>query len=366
MKITRRNFLKSSLILGGSILISPSLIFALPQKSVPQKSVPQKSVPQKKEIWIPAYEKLEEEGELARRIEEAYVIFESCRCCPRQCGVNRKKGERGFCRAPYRAMVYSAHPHFGEEIPLVGQSGSGTIFFSNCNLRCVFCQNWPISHEGRGKEVRDEELADMMLNLQKMGCHNINLVTPTHVMPNILNATRIALKKGLRIPLVYNTSGYERFEIVRLLDGIVDIYMPDFKYTDPAMAAKYSAGAYNYPDVTARAIIEMNRQVGELKVDQRGIAFRGLIIRHLVMPNRVAGTEKFVKWVAENLPKSTYVNIMAQYRVEYRAYEYPEIARAITVKEFMEAVEWAKKYGLTNLDYQTMMLWNFYQKHESD
>ncbi len=348
MKLTRREFIKRSLVIGGSFLLSSSRILAVPQT--------------REERWIPAYAKLEKEGQLARRIEQAYSIFENCRCCPRQCGVNRRKGERGFCRAPYKPVIYSTHPHFGEEIPLVGQSGSGTIFFSNCNLHCVFCQNWPISHEGRGREVQDEDVADMMIGLQQMGCHNINLVTPTHVMPNILNATRIALKKGLHIPLVYNTSGYERLEIVKLLDGIVDVYLPDFKYMESDKAAKYSAGAYNYPEVTAKAITEMHRQVGELEVDKRGIAMRGLIIRHLVMPNRIAGTEKFVKWVAETLPRSTYVNIMSQYRVEYKAYDYPEIARGITVEEFLEAVEWAIKYGLTNLDYQTVAAWNLYQK----
>jgi putative pyruvate formate lyase activating enzyme len=309
---------------------------------------------------------LEKAGQLAQRIEQAYSIFRNCRLCPRQCGANRLKGKRGVCQAPTKPVIFSAQPHFGEEIPLVGQHGSGTIFFSNCNLRCVFCQNWPISHEGRGKEVQEEDLADMMIGLQQMGCHNINLVTPTHVMPNILKATRIALYKGLHIPLVYNTSGYERLEIVQLLDGIVDIYMPDFKYTDPVKAGKYSAGAWDYPEVAKEAIAEMHRQVGELKVDKRGIAFRGLIIRHLVMPNRVAGSEKFVRWVAETLPKSTYVNIMSQYRVEYKAYDYPEIARGITIQEFLEAVEWAKQYGLTNLDYQAVATYNFYKKQRTD
>ncbi len=348
MKLTRRDFIKRTLAVGGTFLLSLSPIYAIPKKS--------------EELWIPAYERLEREGEFTDRIERAYALFESCECCPRRCGVNRLRGERGFCRAPHKPVIYSAHPHFGEEIPLVGQSGSGTVFFSNCNLRCVFCQNWPISHEGRGREVRDRDLADMMIGLQSIGCHNINLVTPTHVMPNILNATRIALKKGLHIPLVYNTSGYERLEIVKLLDGIVDIYLPDFKYTDPDMAAQYSSGASDYPEIAEKAIYEMNRQVGVLKVDKRGIARRGLIIRHLVMPNRVAGTKEFVKWVALNLPKSTYVNIMSQYRVEYKAYEYPEIARGITVQEFLEAVGWAKKYELTNLDYQTRAVWKFYQK----
>ena len=272
-----------------------------------------------------------------------------------------EKGEKGFCRAPLKPVIFSAHPHFGEEKSIVGDNGSGTIFFSNCNLRCIFCQNWPIAHEGRGKEIQDEDLADMMIDLQKIGCHNINLVTPTHVMPNILNATRIALYKGLRIPLFYNTSGYERLEILKILDGIVDIYKPDMKYMDADKAAKYSAGASDYPEVAKKAIIEMNRQVGELKIDNRGIALRGLIIRHLVMPNRVAGTEKFVRWVAENLPKSTYVNIMAQYRVEYKAFDYPEISRGITVQEFLEAMDWAEKYGLTNLDPQSIANRNFYR-----
>jgi putative pyruvate formate lyase activating enzyme len=262
-------------------------------------------------------------------------------------------------------VIYSAHPHFGEEISLVGKNGSGTIFFSNCNLRCVFCQNWPISHEGKGKKVNDEDLADMMIYLQKTGCHNINVVTPTHVMPNILGATRIALKKGLRLPLVYNTSGYERLETLKILDGIVDIYLPDMKYMDADHAAKYSAGAADYPEVAKRALIEMNRQVGELQIDKRGIATRGLMIRHLVMPNRVAGTEKFVKWLAESLPKSTYVNIMPQYRVEYEAFNYPQIARGITVREFLEAMEWAENYGLTNLDPRSVAARNFYSQRRS-
>ncbi len=352
MEITRRQFLKSSLLMGGSLLLFGPRIQAGP--------------PQIEGPWLPAYARLEKEGQLARRIEQAYALFENCRCCPRQCGVNRRKGEIGFCRAPYYPVIYGANPHFGEEIPLVGRSGSGTIFFSNCNLRCVFCQNWPIAHEGRGQLVQDADLAKLMIALQSMGCHNINLVTPTHVMPNILNAVRIALKKGLNIPLVYNTSGYERLEIVKLLDGIVDIYLPDFKYTDSYKAAQYSAGASDYPAVAKEAIAEMQRQVGELRVDSRGIARRGLIIRHLVMPNRVAGTEAFVKWVAKTLPKSTYVNIMSQYHVDYEAYNYPEIARGITVQEFMEAVQWAREYGLTNLDGKTMAVWDIYRKRLSD
>jgi putative pyruvate formate lyase activating enzyme len=351
MEFTRRKLIKNSLFLISASILSPSLL---------------RSAPKKEGSFVPAYEKLERGGKFAQRIKQAYAIFENCQLCPRKCGVNRQKGEKGFCRAPLKPVIFSYHPHFGEEMSLVGGNGSGTIFFSNCNLRCIFCQNWPISHEGRGKEIEDEDVADMMLKLQEMGCHNINLVTPTHVMPNILNATRIALKKGLRVPLVYNTSGYERLEILKILDGIVDIYLPDMKYMDADKAGKYSAGALDYPEVTKNAIIEMNRQVGELKLDKQGIATRGLMIRHLVMPNRVAGTDKFAKWVAESLSKSAYVNIMAQYRVEYKAFDYPEIARGITSEEFLEAMDWAKRYGLTNLDPQSVATANFYRHRRSN
>jgi putative pyruvate formate lyase activating enzyme len=347
MSVTRRDFIKGSVLLGGSLLVSPLDLYAKQRGE---------------EHRQPAYAALESEGKLAERVAQAWSIFEACRLCPRQCGVNRLKGETGFCRAPAKLVVYSAQPHFGEEISLVGRGGSGTIFFSNCNLRCVFCQNWPIAHEGRGREVRDEDLADMMVKLQRIGCHNINLVTPTHVMPNILNATRMALKKGLRIPLVYNTSGYESLGMIKLLDGIVDIYLPDMKYTDGEMAAKYSADASDYPDVAKEAIAEMNRQVGRHRIDERGVAQRGLMIRHLVMPNRVAGTREFARWVAEDLSRSTYVNIMPQYRVEYRAYEFEEIARGITAAEFLEAMEWAEESGLTNLDPHSVNVRDLYRR----
>jgi putative pyruvate formate lyase activating enzyme len=351
MSFTRRNFIKSCFLFGGASILAPITGHSLQNKEKP---------------WQPGYMTLEKEGKLAERIRQAYAHFENCRLCPRQCGVNRVRGERGFCRAPVRPVVFSYSPHFGEEEPITGANGSGTIFFSNCNLRCIFCQNWPISHEGRGKEISDEDLADIMMELQKMGCHNINLVTPTHVMPNILSATRIALKKGLRLPLFYNTCGYERVEILKILDGIVDIYKPDFKFMDPQKASKYVAGAADYPELTKKAIIEMHRQVGELKTDRSGIAYRGLLIRHLVMPNRTADTDQFVAWVAQALTKSTYVNIMAQYRVEYRAFEYPELARGITAGEFVEAIEWAQKVGLTNLDLKSMGVYRIHRRSRSN
>jgi putative pyruvate formate lyase activating enzyme len=347
MELTRRNFIKKSFILGSSLFLGDRSLFALNIKG---------------EQWHPSYMKLEEEGKLARKVEQAYSIFEQCELCPRRCGINRQNDERGFCQAPAKLMVYTAHPHFGEEISLTGKNGSGTIFFSNCNLRCVFCQNWPTSIKGHGKEVQDEDLSDMMIYLQKIGCHNINLVTPTHVMPNILNATRIAFKKGLRLPLVYNTSGYERVEILKILDGIVDIYLPDMKYMDADKSARYLSVATDYPEVAQEAVLEMHNQVGKHLTNSQGIAIRGLMIRHLVMPNNEAGTEKFVRWVANNLPKSTYVNIMHQYNPDYKALDYPEIERRINAKEYLEAMRWADDYGLTNLDPRSVMVRKFYAK----
>ncbi|HSV27130.1 MAG TPA: hypothetical protein VLH60_04485, partial [Sedimentisphaerales bacterium] len=222
---------------------------------------------------------------------------------------------------------------------------------------CVFCQNWPIAHEGRGDLISDDALADMMLDLQRRGCHNINVVTPTHVMPNILRAIRIALKKGLYLPICYNTSGYERVEIIRLLDGIIDIYLPDMKFMDGAESARYAvAGRDDYPEMAKQSIIEMHRQVGDIVTDDAGVALRGVMIRHLVMPNRIAGTREFVHWVAQNLSRDTYVNIMSQYRVEHRAFEHPRIARAITSDEFIEAMEWAQQAGLRNLDERSLAM----------
>ena len=299
----------------------------------------------------PAYLKLHKTGELQRRAEELWAITESCRLCPRKCGVNRLEGMRGFCQSPgVQLVVSSFHPHFGEERPLVGNGGSGTIFMTHCNLRCVFCQNWEISQLGRGTERDLNELAVMMLLLQKTGCHNINFVTPTHYSAPILKALDIAAGAGLRLPVVYNTSGWERLEILELLDGIVDIYLPDFKYWDSDMSAKYSSGAENYPEVTKAAILEMHRQVGVAKPAQNGIMQRGLMIRHLVMPNDIAGSEKIMEWIAENLPEDTYVNIMAQYTPLFKAYDYPEISRRITIEEYNKVVKKAQEIGLTNLD----------------
>lgn len=301
----------------------------------------------------PAYLALHRTGELKERAEALWAIMESCRLCPRQCGANRLDGASGFCRAPGATLIVSgAHAHFGEERPLVGRGGSGTIFLSHCNLRCVFCQNWHISHLGRGSEAAIDGFASMMLRLQDKGCHNINVVTPTHYSPHILKALDVAAEYGLRLPVVYNTSGWERLEILALLDGVVDIYLPDIKYWESEMSAKYSAGAESYPEVARAALVEMNRQVGVVKLTPEGIAQRGLMIRHLVMPNNVGGSKQIMAWIAEHLPKDTYVNIMAQYTPAHKAYDYPEISRRITGEEYNEVVDQAEAVGLTNLDIQ--------------
>ncbi len=296
----------------------------------------------------PAYLALLPNGELDRRVDRAYRMLERCRLCPRACGVNRLADERGECRTGRRAVVSSAHLHFGEEPPLVGWGGSGTIFFTHCNLHCQYCQNYEISQLGEGIEVESEELAAMMLQLQRAGAHNINLVTPTHVVPQILAAVAMAARAGLRIPLVYNTGGYDALPTLRLLDGVVDIYMPDAKYADEETARRYSQ-VEHYPRVNRLAIREMHRQVGDLVLDERGIARRGLIVRHLVLPEGLAGTAEVMRFLAEEVSRDTYVNVMAQYRPEYRAWEYPLLRRRITMEEYRQAVELARAAGLHRL-----------------
>ena len=305
----------------------------------------------------PAYLRLHKSKELKKRAEELWNIMKSCELCPRKCGTNRLDGDEGFCQASSQLEIAAYHPHFGEEKPLVGKGGSGTIFFTNCSLRCVFCINWDISQGGKGSPRTIEELAEMMLSLQEMGCHNINFVTPDHYVPHILLAVDIAAGKGLRLPLVYNTCGWMNPEIAKKLDGIIDIYLPDFKYSYGKMAAKYSSGAESYPEAAKAALLEMHRQVGVAKPAGDGLIYRGLMIRHLVMPNNVAGTKEVIEWIATNLPKDTYLNIMSQYRPMYKAFEYPEISRRITREEYNQTVKWAKKAGLTNLDIQGHPLW---------
>jgi len=300
-------------------------------------------------MFVPGYQKLHDSNELQNRINQAYELLRKCRVCPRECGVNRLEGEIGVCGLGKDVMVSSFAPHFGEESPLVGRHGSGTIFITNCNLKCVFCQNYDISHLGHGSTVTLEEFAGTMLTLQRQGCHNINIVTPTHIVPQMLSALQIAATNGLRVPLVYNCGGYESLETLKILDGIVDIYMPDFKYADPEVGQRLSK-TKDYSSVAKTALKEMHRQVGDLVWDDDGIAQRGLLVRHLVLPNGLAGTPELMRFLAEEISPNTYVNVMAQYRPCYRAHEFPDINRRPTSREYQDAVQAALDAGLTRLD----------------
>jgi len=293
--------------------------------------------------------KLFKTGELSKRVEKAYQVLQDCTLCPHHCRVDRTKGEKGYCRTGSEIRVASYGPHFGEEPPLVGERGSGTIFFSNCNLRCVYCQNYDISYKGEGEEVSIKELAEIMLSLQKEGCHNINFVTPSHMIHAVLAATEEACKMGLKIPLIYNSGGYDDVEALKLLDGIIDIYMPDIKYADEVIALRYSK-IPDYFRIVKKALKEMHHQVGDLKIHD-GIAERGLIIRHLVLPDKMAGTEEIMEFIASEISSNTYVNIMDQYYPAFRAEEYSSLKRKITSKEYREALKLAKEAGLKRILY---------------
>lgn len=300
--------------------------------------------------FVPAYRKLLETGELARRAGAAWRHLESCDLCARYCRVNRLATTDGaVCRTGARARVASYGAHHGEEDVLRGTRGSGTIFFGGCNLRCVYCQNWDISQRPAGREVEPEELAAMMLALQGEGCHNINFVTPSHVVAQIIAAVAIAARRGLALPLVFNTGGYDSPEALALLDGVIDIYMPDLKYGDAALARRY-AKVRDYVEANRAAVREMHRQVGDLVVDEHGIAQRGLLVRHLVLPHGLAGTEAVLGFLAREISRDTYVNLMAQYRPCYRADEYPELDRPLTAAEYREGLDAAARCGLARLD----------------
>ena len=289
-----------------------------------------------------------EPDELAARAASLREIMRECRLCPRECRVDRLAGETGACAVGAEPIVSSCGPHFGEEAPLVARHGSGTIFLAHCNLKCVFCQNYDISHLGRGTTSTIENLADTMLDLQRRGCHNINWVTPTHQVPMLVEAARLAAEKGLHLPIVYNCGGYESLEVLRLLDGIVDIYMPDAKYGDNETGLHLS-GVPDYWDRNREALTEMHRQVGDLVLDDDGVATRGLLVRHLVLPNDLARTTTVTEFIA-SLSADTYINVMAQYRPAHRAGEVTELARPITPAEFRQAVQTALDAGLRRLD----------------
>ncbi|MFH1907481.1 MAG: radical SAM protein, partial [Chloroflexota bacterium] len=278
--------------------------------------------------FTPAYLKLPP-GELERRAAEAFEHLLCCDLCARNCGVNRRAGKMGVCRTGLRAKVSSHNPHLGEEDPLRGWRGSGTIFFTRCNLRCQYCQNHDISQTDAGREVEPQELAAILLELQAYGCHNINFVSPSHVVAQILAALALAARAGLRLPLVYNTGGYDSMSALKLLDGVIDIYMPDMKYAHSDHASRYSV-ARDYPQVNRAALKEMHRQVGDLLIDENGLAQRGLLVRHLLLPDDLAGTPEILRFLAEEISPNTYLNLMDQYRPAYKAHLFPELNRPIT------------------------------------
>jgi len=301
-----------------------------------------------KMAFVSSYLELYESGNLKKITEEVKRIVQKCTLCPHRCGVDRSADMSGFCRSGVFPVVSAWNAHFGEEAVLVGKNGSGTIFFTNCNLHCVYCQNYDISQLGYGKEISFDDLACIMVELQKRGCHNINFVTPTHMVYAILEALLIAVPMGLRIPLVYNTGGYDSVDTLRLLEGVFDIFMPDLKYSDAETGYELS-GISDYPSVSQNAVREMYGQVGDLKTDSRGIAYRGILVRHLVLPNDRAGSKRVIDFCA-GLSTNTYVNIMDQYRPAYRARECRDLGRRITRDEFAQTVQHALSMGLKRLD----------------
>jgi putative pyruvate formate lyase activating enzyme len=284
--------------------------------------------------------------ELYERAQSLYQMQVECRICPNECKARRTEGETGECNSTDELVVSSIGPHFGEEPPLVGSFGSGTIFLTNCNLSCEFCQNYDISHLGRGGRISVPDLAKAMLQLQQRGCHNVNFVTPTHFVPHLVDALILAVEKGFEIPIVYNCGGYESVETLKLLENIIDIYMPDIKYASDEIAFKYS-GIQNYWEVVRGAIREMHRQVGDLKISKRGLALRGLLVRHLVLPNDIASSKKVIDFIADEISTNTYVNIMDQYRPAYNASRYPELNRHISPLEYAQVVDYALRRGLS-------------------
>ena len=300
------------------------------------------------ETFVPAYLEMGPD-KLQTRVEKLGQLTSPCTLCPRECGSYRKEGEKGYCGTGYLPVVSSVHPHHGEERPLSGMRGSGTIFLTNCNLGCTFCQNYDISHLGRGHITSVRELASAMLILQQAGCHNINFVTPSHQVHAIVEAVSLAARDGLRLPLVYNTGGYDSIETLRLLDGIFDIYMPDLKFADSPTAAVL-ADAGDYPEVIKKAVREMHRQVGDLVTDEKGIARRGLLVRHLVLPGGLAGSDKAFRFLAEEISTNTYLNVMAQYRPCHVVVGQPVIGDRLEQSDYLHTLDLARKWGLKRLD----------------
>ncbi len=281
-----------------------------------------------------------------KKLEMAQSLLSDCRCCPHKCHVNREGGEKGACGAGPEPVMASSDAHTGEEPPISGWKGSGAIFFTYCPMGCIYCQNYPFSQLGQGRSRSIEDLASLMISLQEKGCHNINLVTPTHFVPQIILSLRKAIDMGLKIPIIYNTSSYDTMETLYLAEGIVDIYLADMRYDDPVKSSRYS-GVKDYPQICRNAVKEMYRQVGCLEVNEQGIASKGLIIRHLVLPDGIAGSRKIFEFIALELSKEVPISLMSQYYPAYQASNYPELNRRITSQEYDEALGWLEEFGLT-------------------
>ena len=347
MKMTRRDFIVRGGIAaaGATAALGLGLTHNLFAKN--PDSGEDGATQNKRDKQFLRYIDLERSGELKRREEALWDLYSPCKLCPRMCGARRAEGRGGACTVAGNFKVSSFGPDFGNEQPIRGTRGSGSIFFSNCNLLCVFCQNWQINHRGDGQNTTHEEIAKMLLDMQAMGCHNVSFITPTHLVPHLIKGLRLAVAGGLTVPLCYNCGGYESLEVIKLLDGIVDIYQPDFKFMNSAVAARFTHGAPNYAEHAAAAIKEMHRQVGTLQIEN-GLAYRGTVVRHLVLPENVGGTDKIIRWIADELGTDTHVNIMGQYWPAFRANEFPPLDRRLTPEEYAQAMYWARDAGLHN------------------
>ncbi|MCL2369468.1 MAG: radical SAM protein [Alphaproteobacteria bacterium] len=346
MNVCRRKLLTGGLIAGGAIAVAT--IGGVKVSYRAKKNNHQSSVVNSESKYRPRYLDLEASGELAKREAALWDMYAPCTLCPRMCGVNRRAGRGGKCRFANSFRVASFGPDFGNEAPIRGTVGSGSVFLSGCNLKCIFCQNWQINHRGDGQYTTHEQLADMLISMQNMGCHNVSFITPTHLLPHLITGLRLAIARGLNIPLCYNTGGYESLKAVKLLDGIVDIYQPDFKFQDAEIGARLMQGAMDYPRHARAAIKEMHRQVGNLTMDENGLATHGVVIRHLVLPENAGGADKLVKWIVKNFGPEQHVNIMGQFWPAYRSRYYPPLNRALTRAEYTQAMDWARAAGLRN------------------
>jgi putative pyruvate formate lyase activating enzyme len=345
-QLSRRKFLKGCCAMAGVAVLGSfgcsGIVRQQPTDETPeQPRNPRNTAPE------PRYLELERSGELARREKALWDLYSPCYLCPRLCGANRANGEGGACTVASSFRVASYGVDFATERPIRGTRGSGGIFLSNCNLLCIFCQNWQIAHRGDGRETTPEQLADMIMSIQRRNPHNVSFITPTHLVPQIVSALRIAIGRGSNLPLLFDTSGYESLEVIKLLDGIVDIYQPDFKFMDSEIAARFTQGAPNYAEHAAVAIKEMHRQVGTLKT-ANDLAYQGILMRHLVLPENVSGTDKLVRWIADELSPDTHINISGQFFPAFQSNDFPPLNRRITRAEHNQAIQWARDAGLHN------------------